>query len=151
MSLDVYLVIKGVQNLPTDESVILINENGQIRQITRDEWDERFPDRDPVTVWLRTDDDEVYNSGITSFLDTMAAAAGLYEYLWTPDEIGIITAQQLIEPLQKGLKVLLDNPIKFSRYNPDNGRGTYESLVKFVRDYLEACKEYPNAQVNACR
>lgn len=81
----------------------------------------------------------------------MAEAAGIYECLWRPDEIGIETARQLIEPLSVGLMKLLANPDKFKKYNPPNGWGTYDDLVCFVRDYLEACEDNPNSLVRVSR
>jgi len=81
----------------------------------------------------------------------MADAAGIYKELWRPDEIGITKASQLIEPLAKGLKLLRENPERFKEYNPENGWGTYEGLVDFVRSYLQACMENPDADVNAER
>jgi hypothetical protein len=81
----------------------------------------------------------------------MAGAAGIYEQLWRPDEIGITKAKELVKPLTKGLKKLKENPRKFEDLNPENGWGSYHGLVKFVEDYLEACKANPEAIVRISR
>ena len=94
---------------------------------------------------------EVFDSNITHNLNTMAEKAGLYKHLWRPEELGITKASQLIEPLTKGLELLESDPEQFKKYNPPNGWGSYEFLVAFVRRYLEACKDYPNADVSADR
>lgn len=93
----------------------------------------------------------VHSANITHNLGKMARAAGLYEVLWRPEENGFEFAAQLIEPLRDGLQQLLENPEKFKALSPDNGWGTYSHLVKFVRDYLDACIEYPDAQVEVWR
>lgn len=94
---------------------------------------------------------EIYSRNITHNLNKMADAAGIYYHLWRPDEIGITTAQQLIEPLQKGLEQLRTQPETFRQFNPTNGWGTYEGLIDFVEDYLAACEQDPDAAVEVSR
>lgn len=94
---------------------------------------------------------QVYWRNITHNLGKMANAAGLYDYLWRPDEHGITTAAQLIEPLKAGLEKLLAEPEKYKAFNPANGWGSYDGLVEFVREYLAACEEYPEAVVEVSR
>lgn len=93
----------------------------------------------------------LYESNITHNLAAMAEEAGIYKHLWRPDEIGITTAAQLIEPLTEGLDKLKCFPERFKPHNPPNGWGTYEGFVEWVRDYLEACKEMPEAIVQVSR
>jgi hypothetical protein len=150
MSLDVYLTLTGVQNPSTGEH-IFIRENGANVEISREEWDKRFPGREPVTVELPSDDEVVYHRNITHNLGNMADEAGIYKHLWRPDEIGITQASQLIMPLEDGLKLLESDPERFKQFNPSNGWGTYEGFAEFVRDYLEACEKYPDAEVYASR
>lgn len=105
-----------------------------------------------LDVWLtKTMPTEVFEKNITHNLAPMARAAGLYDCLWRPQENGIAWAAQLIEPLQAGLKRLLDEPPRYMQLNPENGWGNYENLVKFVELYLAACIEHPDASVGACR
>lgn len=99
----------------------------------------------------REENIEVFSYNITHNLGAMAEEAGIYEHLWRPEEIGIETASQLIEPLSWGLAALRNEPERFKKLNPENGWGTYEGLCSFVREYLEACKENPNATVKASR
>lgn len=85
MSLDVYLIGKStVQKRET----IFIRENGAIREISREEWNSRFPSTEPVTVHINEVNDG-YHANITHNLGKMAEAAGIYHALWRPDEIGI--------------------------------------------------------------
>lgn len=150
MSLDVWLKVKDKKQLHTG-SGIFIRENGSTKEISRDEWNERFPGREPVIVEQNDETDEVYSGNITHNLTEMASKAGLYECLWRPDENEITKASQLIEPLKAGLFLLKNDPEKFKRFNPPNGWGTYEGLVRFVSDYLKACNTFPNAEVHVWR
>lgn len=93
----------------------------------------------------------VYSANITHNLGKMADAAGIYQCLWRPEEIGIIKAAQLIEPLAKGLELLKSDPARFEAFNSPNGWGTYKHFVPFVEKYLEACKENPDADVTVGR
>ena len=150
MSLDVYLTLKGVQNLPSNP-VIFIREDGELKEISREEWDRRFPNREPVLAELSSDDDTVYTANITHNLGKMAEDAGIYQYLWRPGELDIKYAKQLIEPLRVGLELLESDPARLEKFNPANGWGDYDGLVRFVKKYLAACEEYPEAEVSVWR
>jgi hypothetical protein len=147
MSLDVYLETEKIQSAG---SGIFIRDNGSIREISREEWDLMYPDREPV-VATAAEDNEVFWANITHNLGKMADVAGIYKPLWRPDEIGITQASQLIEPLRKGLNLLKGDPEVFSKYNASNGWGLYEDFVPFVEKYLRACEKYPNAKVRVSR
>jgi len=81
----------------------------------------------------------------------MAYEAGIYKHLWRPEEIEITKAAQLIEPLRKGLDILLSDPERFKMFDPENKCGDYNSLVDFVLEYIAACEENPNASVSVSR
>jgi hypothetical protein len=93
----------------------------------------------------------LFERNITHNLGKMAREAGIYEALWRPEEINVTTAEQLVPLLTAGLETLQGNPIHFRKFNPENGWGNYEGLVKFVEKYLEACIVHPDAEVRACR
>ena len=94
---------------------------------------------------------DIYENNITHNLSKMAEEAGLYMYLWRPEEIGITKAKQLIEPLKNGLALLRSDPERFKKFNPSNNWGCYDGLVDFVSYYLKACEENPNAKVSVSR
>lgn len=152
MSLDVALILKGggVQ-IAHAEPRIFIRDAGQNREISRDEWNRRFPDRQPLVVNCEPHDDEVYSANITHNLNKMAEAAGLYQACWRPDELGITKARQLIPSLKAGLARLRDGPLYYSQFNPSNGWGTYEQFVLWVAEYLAACEKYLEAEVSVSR
>lgn len=114
--------------------------------------------------------EEYYSANITHNLGKMADKAGIYEALWRPyrlkkeyvptedydvemlfERMSITYAKELIEILEKGLKDLKKRPKYFEKFNASNGWGMYEHFVPFVEKYLEACKEYPEAIVEADR
>lgn len=152
MSLDVYLEMSG-HKAETTGPKIFIREDGQTKEISRAEWDERFPDRVPVTFTPDPDkeDPTIWHGNITHNLSMMADVAGIYRALWMPEEIGITKAVQLQAYLLAGLNMLILEPDKYKKYNSKNGWGTYEGLVQFVKDYLDACIKYPDANVRVSR
>lgn len=93
----------------------------------------------------------VFDGNITHNLNKMAEAAGIYQAMWRPDEIGVTKAGQLIPLLHDGLARLHADPKKFKVHNPENGWGDYEVLCRFVANYLSACEENPEADVSVCR
>lgn len=95
----------------------------------------------------------VFERNITHNLGAMAGEAGIYTHLWRPDECvpPITKASELISPLTNGLVLLKAYPERFKTLAPANGWGTYEGLVEFVRAYLAACEEWPDAVVSVSR
>jgi hypothetical protein len=149
MSLDVSLIVSNA--VKRGGTGIFIREDGRNREVTWDEWNERFPGREPVVVQLEGETNEVFDWNITHNLGKMADEAGLYDCMWRPDEHGITKASQLIEPLRAGLATLKADPARFEQFNPANGWGDYDGLVRTVEAYLKACEEYPDAEVSVSR
>lgn len=93
----------------------------------------------------------VYDANITHNLGEMADAAGIYGIVWRPEENGITTAEQLIEPLEKAIADMKARPEYYEQFNSPNGWGTYKDFVPWLEKYLAACKEYPDAVVEVSR
>lgn len=94
---------------------------------------------------------EVFEANITHNLATMARAAGIYKHLWRPEELGILAARELIEPLRHGIEFMKADPEWFERFNSENGWGTYENFLPWVERYLAACERSPDARVSVSR
>jgi hypothetical protein len=114
---------------------------------------------------LTEEDEAVYDANITHNLGKMADEAGIYEALWRPHRLREgynipegdynaeyevedrceIKAKELIDRLEKGLADLKERPEHFETFNSPNGWGLYVNFVPFVEEYLNACKEYPDA------
>jgi hypothetical protein len=152
MSLDVYLITeKSHKKKPT--SGIFIRDSGETKEITIEQWNAMYPDMEPVKL-LQEESEEtnkVFHANITHNLNIMASAVGIYLHLWRPEEIAIIYANELIEPLRQGLHNLKMNPALYKTFNPENGWGSYEGFVTFVENYLNACYEYPEAKIEISR
>jgi hypothetical protein len=93
----------------------------------------------------------LFSANITHNLGKMAAQVDLYEVLWRPEELDIETATQLVEPLRVGLQRLLAERDALEQFNPENGWGNYDGLVRFTAGYLAACEEHPSAKVSTWR
>lgn len=82
---------------------------------------------------------------------TMAKEAGIYMHLWRPEEIGITTAEGLIDPLKAGLALMKADPARFIALEPDNKWGTYRDFLPWVEEYLKACIANPDAEISVDR
>lgn len=94
---------------------------------------------------------QVFDGNYTHNLAGMAKAAGIYEYLWRPEEVDCTKAGDLIVPLRKGLDLLLSDPRRFKEYEPENKWGSYLGFIEFVGKYLHACEENPDAEIGVSR
>jgi len=100
----------------------------------------------------------VYSANITHNLGKMASEVKLsngmtlYDILWRPDEQkGLKCAKDISELLDEGWNILLSDPEKFKKFEPDNGWGSYEGLEKFVYNYRNACWDNPEAELRIWR
>jgi len=75
----------------------------------------------------------------------------LYEIMWRPEEVGIYDGGTLLPHLQRALDYMLPREGELKEYNPDNGWGTYEGLLKAVRDMGQHCAMFPHASLRSCR
>ena len=147
MSLDVWLTEK--EPVAKSGTGVFVREGGQIVELTLEQIKEKFPEAEVSPQEYESND--VFEYNITHNLSSMADKAGIYYALWRPEERHYYKGKDLIVPLTRGLKKLKDTPGVFIAMNPDNGWGSYEGLVTFVELYLNACKEYPNAEIGVSR
>ena len=95
--------------------------------------------------------DEGFSQNITHNLANMADEAGVYGVVWRPEENGITTARQLIEPLRKAIANMKADPKRFKKHNSRNGWGLYEHFLPWLEKYLQACEKMPDAIVSVSR
>jgi hypothetical protein len=99
----------------------------------------------------------IFSMNITHNLGKMAGAVvlengkTLYDVLWRPDEHGYYTAEDISELLDEGWNILLSDPEKYKKYNPENGWGEYDGLCNFVYNYRNACWDNPEAELRVSR
>jgi len=105
----------------------------------------------------------VYSANITHNLNKMAMDVkfgvewkgegdlSLYDVLWRPDEHGFTYAREISDLLDIGWNILLSDPERFKKFDPENGWGSYDGLVNFVYNYRNACWDNPDAELSVCR
>lgn len=96
-------------------------------------------------------DEELFTANITHNLGKMASAAGIYQIVWRPEEVGIMAAGQLIERLTVGIDLMATEREWFEGFNAPNDWGKYEHFLPWLQDYLKACRNYPFAKVRTSR
>lgn len=94
---------------------------------------------------------EVYTGNITHNLERMADAAGLYQVLWRPEEIGVKLGAEAVPLLRAGIFWLENHEEEARHLNPSNGWGSYDGLLGFARQTLKACEEYPDGEISVSR
>ena len=93
----------------------------------------------------------LFHTNITHNLGQMAVKAGIYYELWRAPENSYFIAEQWILPLKFAIKRLVDDAEHFKQFNPKNGWGDYENFVSFLENLLEACLQFPSANIETCR
>ena len=94
---------------------------------------------------------EVFYANITHNLGGMAHHLGIYDVLWRPEENGITVARQLIPHLSAAIIEMRQDPERYKKHDAPNGWGTYERFLPWLRKYLDACIDHPDATVSAWR
>jgi len=89
----------------------------------------------------------VFDANITHNLNRMAHEAGFYEALWHPSEAGIKTASDLLLKLEPGLKDMIERPDHYIQFNAPNGWGKYEHFIPWLERLAQACRQYPDAEI----
>lgn len=152
MSLDLY--IESKTPILHRGTGVYIRENGETKELaTKQEVLAHFPDSNLDEVMERSyEDNEYFHMKITHNLTDMAEecksdedtidlndATNLYDLLWNPESIGVTTPslsylRLLIECYQN----LLAEPDYYKQWEPKNGWGSYEGLVRNTQNYIKA-------------
>jgi hypothetical protein len=99
----------------------------------------------------RVIEDVAFDANITHNLNKMAQEAGIYQHVWRPEELGITQAKDLIEPLRAAIADMQARPKHYEQFNASNGWGLYRNFVPWLKRYLAACEEYPEATIYVSR
>lgn len=94
---------------------------------------------------------DVFEANITHNLGKMASEAGIYQALWRPEEIGARQAKDIINILRDGIRRMEDNPKHFKTFDAKNHWGMYDDFLPWLRRYLAACIEHPEAMIRVSR
>lgn len=90
----------------------------------------------------------VFDSNYTSNCSMMWDAAGCPLREWACDKRGVRTAETLIEPLRAAIAAMEADPAKYEAMNPDNGWGSYQTVLPWLRSILSACEQHPKARLH---
>lgn len=142
MSLDLYITSKTpVSHKGTG---VFVREDGTTVELTVKEIKEKWPDA-KVEV-LEYEDQYAWCGNITHNMGEMAehVVVGhytLYQLLWRPEETDLIPegcpTGKYIELLGMALEELKRNKEGLLQYNPSNGWGDYDLLLRFTSEYFD--------------
>jgi len=145
MSLDISLIIRKTKEVKVFGCYYRIDGERCYTEI--DEWNRLNPDNPLPSTGIIDDTDYVFEANITHNLGEMALAAGIYHEVWAPDEVGIKFAKDLIAPLKAGIEKMVADPEAFKKFDARNNWGTYAQFLPWLRKYLQACINSPNAEI----
>ena len=140
MSLDVYLTVPRAEMPRARLAADLLRERGF------DEFADELDARHDTRSY-----DTLFEANYTHNCGSMAELAGVYRAVWRPEENGITKASQLAPILKAGIEAMEASPEKYEAKNPENGWGSYRTFLPWLRKYLQACQEFPDADVVASR
>lgn len=147
MSLDVSLYSKTT--IFKKGTGVFIRENGNNRELTISEIQEKYPNAQIEVLEYETDC--VFQANITHNLGKMATEAGIYYACWRPEEIEAKVAKDIIPLLEKGFEDMKSRPDYYKQFDSSNGWGIYVDFLPWVEEYLNACKAYPEAEISVSR
>lgn len=104
-----------------------------------------------LDIDLIVGDECVWSRNITHNLNVIADKVGVYDHIWRADEVGIKYAKDNIQNLRVAMSRFYLEYDELLRLNPSNGWGTLDGLIEFTKAYLEACIEYPDAEIKTDR
>ena len=91
---------------------------------------------------------DYFSSNITHNLSKMFDEAGVDDILWHGD--GRV-AGSVVDRLREAERIMLDDPPRFQKHNPENGWGDYEGALRFLRAVIEACVANPEGVIRCSR
>ena len=81
---------------------------------------------------------------ITHNVARMWDKAGVYNALYKSQ--GVV-AGETIPALRAGLAHMEDHADEYTVFNPENGWGSYDGALRFLRSWLQHCVENPKATI----
>lgn len=150
MSLDLY--IESKTKVSRRGTGVFVRDGGVTRELeTIDEVRRHFPDSNISEIESRMYEATTFWHGnITHNLVAMANECKhdgitLYQLLWGPDENGFENPSDRYTKLVFGCYMeLLGNRDHYEIWNPENGWGSYDLLLKFTKSFLDALMSIEN-------
>ena len=88
--------------------------------------------------------ERVFSSNYTHNVTPMWREAGVYEALY--ESAGKL-ACEIIPALERGVADMEARPSVYEAMNPENGWGSYDRALPWLRAVLAACRENPGATI----
>ena len=90
----------------------------------------------------------IFTQKMDNKLKEIAKVAGIYECLWVPDERGISTAAQMVEPL---IEAVTDLVAEQKKYEAFDNSDVWQDFLQSCSNYLKACRMNPETVVKVSR
>ena len=100
-----------------------------------------------LDVELRNEEDVVFEWNITHNLTKMAERAGCYMAVWRPFEVECFKASDISQILMDSIQGMVKNKEYMEVFNPENGWGDYDGLLRFLCEYASACYKHPDSMI----
>lgn len=88
---------------------------------------------------------DLWSGNVTHNLVPMWQKAGVYEALYKNDGK---KAKDVLAVVEQGYKDMLKNKETYVALNPENGWGDFDGALKFIREFYEACVQYPESIIS---
>jgi hypothetical protein len=88
---------------------------------------------------------------ITHNMAAMAEEAGVYDCLWHGPENGYPRAADLICPVRAAITDMELRPGHYKRFNPENGWGSYDTFLSWLKRVHDMCRNNPDALIETGR
>ena len=73
----------------------------------------------------------------------------LYDYVWHPEKQGSVSTILMSKILIQGIIYMVANRKSLLPFNPTNGWGSYDSFLRWLTKYKEACEDNPGCKIIA--
>lgn len=93
-------------------------------------------------------EDELFWKNYTHNVTPMWGKAGVYDALYMSEGR---KAKEYIEVLERGVKHFEENFAEYLPLNPANGWGSAETALPWLREVLEAFKQWPDATIHVSK
>lgn len=94
---------------------------------------------------------QVWCGVISHQLGRMAEAIGVYTPIWRPENTCIEKALHMVVPLACAYRDAVEREAELRALEPANRLGTYEAFLNFIKNYLNACIQHPDAVIRVTR
>lgn len=91
--------------------------------------------------------ERVFSTNYTHNVTPMWREAGVYEALYKSEGK---KAAEIITALERGIADMEARPEVYRVMNPENGWGSYDTALIWLRKVLAACRVHPDTVVGVC-